>query len=140
MRYQRLDNLEAGWKWHYISKKLMLNNPVTRWIDASEIEASASALKSIEYEPLLIDEWIEKHLSADYIIKLNQAIRAKRKRYFNSEKKETKKKSIDLDYEVWKKLSGYSTDMGCTLSDAIEYLLSENNESQSQEDKENMAA
>ena len=56
---------------------------------------------------------------------LKQAIRAKRKRHFNAEQVHTKKKSIDLDYRVWEKLSNRANELGCTLSDAIEYLLSE---------------
>lgn len=57
--------------------------------------------------------------------KLKQAIRAKRKRHFNAEQLHTRKKSIDLDYRVWEKLSSRANELGCTLSDAIEYLLSE---------------
>lgn len=57
--------------------------------------------------------------------KLKQAIRAKRKRHFNAEQVHTKKKSIDLDYRVWEKLSQRANELGCTLSDAIEYLVSE---------------
>ena len=40
--------------------------------------------------------------------KLDQAIRARRKRFFNAEKQSTKKKSIDLEYGVWLRLSKYS--------------------------------
>jgi macrodomain Ter protein organizer (MatP/YcbG family) len=64
-------------------------------------------------------------MSPELDVKLKQAIRAKRKRHFNAEQVHTKKKSIDLDYQVWEKLSQRANELGCTLSDAIEYLLSE---------------
>ncbi|CSB28006.1 hypothetical protein VCSRO22_0975 [Vibrio cholerae] len=64
-------------------------------------------------------------MSSELDNKLKQAIRAKRKRHFNAEQIHTRKKSIDLDYRVWEKLSLKANELGCTLSDAIEYLLSE---------------
>jgi macrodomain Ter protein organizer (MatP/YcbG family) len=64
-------------------------------------------------------------MSAELDNKLKQAIRAKRKRHYNAEQVHTKKKSIDLDYRVWEKLSYRANELGCTLSEAIEYLLSE---------------
>ncbi|GAL21263.1 macrodomain Ter protein YcbG [Vibrio maritimus] len=64
-------------------------------------------------------------MSVELDNKLKQAIRAKRKRHYNAEQVHTKKKSIDLDFRVWEKLSHRANDLGCTLSEAIEYLLSE---------------
>ncbi len=62
--------------------------------------------------------------------KLKQAIRAKRKRHFNAEQVHTRKKSIDLDFRVWEKLAEKSKELDCTLSDTIEYLLSESNKTE----------
>ena len=70
-------------------------------------------------------KWIQKHMNPDLQNKLKQAIRAKRKRHFNAEQVHTRKKSIDLDYRVWEKLSLRAQDLDSTLSDTIEYLLSE---------------
>ena len=70
-------------------------------------------------------EWIDEHINPELDNKLKQAIRAKRKRHFNAEHTHTKKKSIDLDYAVWEKLSERAQELGCTLSEAIEYLVSE---------------
>lgn len=64
-------------------------------------------------------------MSSELDNKLKQAIRAKRKRHYNAEQIHTRKKSIDLDYRVWEKLSFRANELGCTLSEAIEYLLSE---------------
>ncbi|MCW8333783.1 macrodomain Ter protein MatP [Vibrio paucivorans] len=125
MKYQQLENLECGWKWQYLIKKWKDGEAVTRHIDSSEAEAAVKLLQKIEHEPTLVLEWIDNHMSLELDNKMKQAIRAKRKRHFNAEQIHTKKKSIDLDYRVWEKLSFRANELGCTLSDAIEYLLSE---------------
>jgi len=125
MKYQQLENLECGWKWQYLNNKWKDGTKITRHLDSSEAEHAIQLLKDIEYEPVLILEWIDNHMSVEFENKLKQAIRAKRKRHFNAEHIHTKKKSIDLDYRVWEKLSSRANELGCTLSDAIEYLLSE---------------
>ncbi|PWI34162.1 macrodomain Ter protein MatP [Vibrio albus] len=125
MKYQQLENLECGWKWQYLVKKWKDGEAITRYIDSSEADHAIQQLRDIEYEPVKVLEWIEKHMSFELDNKLKQAIRAKRKRHFNAEQQHTKKKSIDLDYRVWEKLSQRAGELDCTLSDAIEYLLSE---------------
>ncbi|KQH86121.1 macrodomain Ter protein MatP [Vibrio furnissii] len=125
MKYQQLENLECGWKWQYLIKKWKDGEPITCHIDRSEADSAVQELKSLEHEPTLVLEWIEQHMAPDLDNKLKQAIRAKRKRHFNAEQLHTRKKSIDLDYRVWEKLSVRANELGCTLSDAIEYLLSE---------------
>ncbi|WP_217542968.1 macrodomain Ter protein MatP [Vibrio metschnikovii] len=125
MKYQQLENLECGWKWQYLVKKWKDGEQITCHIDRSEVENAIVKLKSIEYEPTLVLDWIAQHMAPELENKLKQAIRAKRKRHFNAEQLHTRKKSIDLDYRVWEKLSSRANELGCTLSDAIEYLLSE---------------
>ncbi|MBY7875641.1 macrodomain Ter protein MatP [Vibrio fluvialis] len=125
MKYQQLENLECGWKWQYLIKKWKDGEEITNHIDRSEADNAVRELKSIEHEPTLVLEWIEQHMAPELENKLKQAIRAKRKRHFNAEQLHTRKKSIDLDYRVWEKLSVRANELGCTLSDAIEYLLSE---------------
>ncbi len=125
MKYQQLENLECGWKWQYLVKKWKDGQSITRYIDRSEIDNAIVELKALEHQPTLVLDWIERHMSPELENKLKQAIRAKRKRHFNAEQLHTRKKSIDLDYRVWEKLSLRANELGCTLSDAIEYLLSE---------------
>ncbi|HIF9272796.1 TPA: macrodomain Ter protein MatP [Photobacterium damselae] len=125
MKYQQLENLEAGWKWAYLVKKWKEGEAVTRYIDTSEVEAAVEQLQSLEHEPTKVFTWIDNHMSPALEIKLKQAIRAKRKRHFNAEQVHTRKKSIDLDYRVWEKLAEKSKELDSTLSDTIEYLLSE---------------
>ncbi|SDG94512.1 hypothetical protein SAMN04488136_10567 [Vibrio xiamenensis] len=125
MKYQQLENLECGWKWKYLIKKWKEGENITRHIDTSEADAAIKILVEIEHEPTKVTEWIDNHMAFELNNKLKQAIRAKRKRHFNAEQVHTKKKSIDLDYRVWEKLSQRANELGCTLSDAIEYLLSE---------------
>ncbi|MEH6533300.1 MAG: macrodomain Ter protein MatP [Photobacterium frigidiphilum] len=127
MKYQQLENLEAGWKWTYLVKKWKEGEAITCHIDSSEAEAAIQSLLTIEHEPTKVIEWIGKHMSPELENKLKQAIRAKRKRHFNAEQVHTRKKSIDLDYRVWEKLAEKSQELGSTLSDTIEYLLSESN-------------
>ncbi|WIG82540.1 macrodomain Ter protein MatP [Photobacterium damselae] len=125
MKYQQLENLEAGWKWAYLVKKWKEGEAITRYIDLSEVEAAVEQLQSLEHEPTKVLTWIDNHMSPALEIKLKQAIRAKRKRHFNAEQVHTRKKSIDLDYRVWEKLAEKSKELDSTLSDTIEYLLSE---------------
>ncbi|NLS12563.1 macrodomain Ter protein MatP [Vibrio sp. SM6] len=125
MKYQQLENLECGWKWNYLIGKWKDGEAITRYIDRSEADAAVAELQSIEHQPTKVLSWIDNHMSAALDKKLKQAIRAKRKRHFNAEQVHTKKKSIDLDYRVWEKLSTRANELGCTLSEAIEYLLSE---------------
>ncbi|QIL84463.1 macrodomain Ter protein MatP [Vibrio sp. HDW18] len=125
MKYQQLENLECGWKWQYLINKWKDGQAITHYIDQSEIESVVQKLKAIEHEPTQVLVWIEQHMAPELDNKLKQAIRAKRKRHFNAEQIHTRKKSIDLDYRVWEKLSQRANQLGCTLSDAIEYLLSE---------------
>ncbi|CED71453.1 putative uncharacterized protein [Aliivibrio wodanis] len=125
MKYQQLENLEAGWKWMYLFNKHRMGESITRYIDSSEQQQWIAEFVKLEHEPVKSLEWIEKHMNPDYENKLKQAIRAKRKRHFNAEQEHTRKKSIDLDYRVWEKLSLRAQDLDSTLSDTIEYLLSE---------------
>ncbi len=127
MKYQQLENLEAGWKWKYLAKKHRDGETVTRYIDSSEAQAAVEVLISLEHEPTQVLSWIDEHISEDLENKLKQAIRAKRKRHFNAEQEHTRKKSIDLDYKVWKMLAEKSMEQGSTLSETIEYLLTESN-------------
>lgn len=129
MKYQQLENLEAGWKWSYLVKKHKEGINVTRYIDTSEVDAAVKVLMSIEHEPTKVIDWIGEHMADDLDNKLKQAIRAKRKRHFNAEQEHTRKKSIDLDFRVWEKLSVKAQELDATLSDTIEYLISEANRS-----------
>ncbi|QMV14416.1 macrodomain Ter protein MatP [Vibrio spartinae] len=125
MKYQQLENLECGWKWQYLMDRYKEGVQVTRHIDSSEIDHAIALLSQIEHEPIYVLEWIEQHMSPELDNKLKQAIRAKRKRHYNAEQIHTRKKSIDLDYRVWEKLAFRANELGCTLSEAIEYLLGE---------------
>lgn len=125
MKYQQLENLEAGWKWQYLLKKHQSQVKISRFIDSSEAHVSVNKLLAAEHDPQAIESWINEEMNPDLEVKLSQAIRAKRKRYFNAEHKHTKKKSIDLEYIVWEKLSERANQLGATLSDTIEYLLTE---------------
>lgn len=127
MKYQQLENLEAGWKWNYLLKKSRENENITRYIDNSAIEIAVQELEQMAHDPTLVLPWIDEHISADVHHKLRQAIRAKRKRHFNAEQIHTRKKSIDLDYRVWEKLAEKAQELDATLSDTIEYLITETN-------------
>ncbi|WP_086984356.1 macrodomain Ter protein MatP [Vibrio aphrogenes] len=125
MKYQQLENLECGWKWQYLIRKWKDGEAITRYQDSSESQAAIIGLQKLEHQPTQVLNWIDEHMNPHLDNKLKQAIRAKRKRHFNAEHTHTKKKSIDLDYAVWEKLSERAQELGCTLSEAIEYLVSE---------------
>ncbi|QLB13040.1 hypothetical protein EV697_102277 [Bisgaardia hudsonensis] len=125
MKYQKLDNQEANWKWVYLIKKHRDGINITKYQERSLQDNIVLQLLDYQNNPQHIEEWIQQHLSPDLVIKLDQAIRARRKRFFNAEKKLTKKKSIDLEYSVWSRLSKYSKKMKMTLSETISYMIDE---------------
>lgn len=125
MKYQKLTNQEANWKWLYLIKKSREGENITRYTEQSLQEDIVRQLMTHQNYPEKIEDWIENHLSSNLVIKLDQAIRARRKRFFNGEKQSTKKKSIDLEYAVWLRLSRYSRKMKMTLSETISYMIDE---------------
>lgn len=125
MKYQKLENQEAHWKWLYLIKKHREGENITRYEEKSLRENITLQLVEKQNQPQQIEEWIQSHLAQDLIVKLDQAIRARRKRFFNGEKQSTKKKSIDLEYAVWLRLSRYSRKMKMTLSETISYMIDE---------------
>lgn len=125
MKYQKLENQEAHWKWLYLIKKHREGENITRYDERSLQENITGQLIAHQNYPQEIEQWIKNHLSPQLITKLDQAIRARRKRFFNGEKQSTKKKSIDLEYAVWLRLSKYSRKMKMTLSETIMYMIDE---------------
>ncbi|UAX42725.1 macrodomain Ter protein MatP [Pasteurella canis] len=125
MKYQKLENQEAHWKWLYLIKKYREGENITTYEEKSLCEDKVQQLITYQNKPQQIEEWIRHHLSPQLVIKLDQAIRARRKRFFNGEKQSTKKKSIDLEYAVWLRLSRYSRKMKMTLSETITYMIDE---------------
>ncbi|OOR98631.1 Ter macrodomain-binding protein MatP [Canicola haemoglobinophilus] len=125
MKYQKLENQEANWKWLYLIKKAREGENITRYTEQSLQEEILRQLVEGQNYPEKIEDWIKKHLSPHLTVKLDQAIRARRKRFFNAEKQSTKKKSIDLEYAVWLRLSRYSRKMKMTLSETISYMIDE---------------
>ena len=125
MKYQKLENQEANWKWIYLIRKYREGENITCYEERSLQEAKSQELLACQHYPEKIEAWIKNHLSPALPIKLDQAIRARRKRFFNGEKQHTKKKSIDLEYAVWQRLSRYSRKMKMTLSETITYMIDE---------------
>lgn len=125
MKYQKLENQETHWKWLYLVKKQRDGEKITQYEEKSLEQEMVKQLIQAQNNPLLIENWIKQHLSPTLVIKLDQAIRARRKRYFNAEKQATKKKSIDLEYAVWLRLSKYSKKKKMTLSETINFMIDE---------------
>lgn len=125
MKYQKLENQEAQWKWLYLIKKSREGENITRYTERSLQEEKTKQLATNRNNPEFIEQWIKDDMAENLVIKLDQAIRARRKRFFNAEKQHTKKKSIDLEYSVWHRLSKYSRKMKMTLSETISYMIDE---------------
>ncbi len=77
----------------------------------------------LEREPVKVLTWILEHMNPDLSNRMKQTIRARRKRHFNAEHQHSRKKSIDLDFRVWQRLSALSRRRGNTLSETIVQLL-----------------
>ncbi|WP_340622042.1 macrodomain Ter protein MatP [Xenorhabdus siamensis] len=123
MKYQQLENLECGWKWAYLVKKHREGEPITKYIEKSAAQDAVSELLKLEREPVKVMQWISQHMNQDLSNRMKQTIRARRKRHFNAEHQHSRKKSIDLDFYVWQRLSNLSQRRGKTLSETIVQLL-----------------
>ncbi|WGE88938.1 macrodomain Ter protein MatP [Actinobacillus arthritidis] len=125
MRYQKLEIQEANWKWKYLLKKHREGENITKHEETSLIELKVQLLTTLQHSPEEIELWIKQEMTAEQRRKMRQSVRARRKRYFNAEKITTKKKSIDLEYASWLRLSKYAKEKEMTLSEAINYLMDE---------------
>lgn len=125
MRYQKLEIQEAGWKWKYLLKKYREGENVTKHSEQSLIELKMQLLTTLQDSPKEIEQWIKAEMTPEQKRKMRQSIRARRKRFFNAEKTTTRKKSIDLDYSSWQRLSALSLEMESTLSESVHYLIDE---------------
>ncbi|AYA40669.1 macrodomain Ter protein MatP [Xenorhabdus nematophila] len=123
MKYQQLENLECGWKWTYLVKKHREGEPITKYIEKSAAQDAVNELMKLEREPVKVLTWILEHMNPDLSNRMKQTIRARRKRHFNAEHQHSRKKSIDLDFRVWQRLSALSRRRGNTLSETIVQLL-----------------
>jgi len=123
MKYQQLENLESGWKWKYLVKKHREGEPITRHLEASAAHEAVVQLLALENVPVLVQDWIEKHMSPALENRMKQTIRARRKRHFNAEHQHTRKKSIDLEYLVWQRLAMLAQRRNKTLSETIVQLI-----------------
>lgn len=145
MRYQKLDIQEANWKWKYLLKKYREGENITKHEEQSLAELKIQLLTTLQNSPEEIEKWVKTEMTADQRRRMRQSIRARRKRYFNAEKQSTRKKSIDLDYASWLRLSKQANEMGMTLSETIHYLIDETENKQIYSDqvikmKENLKA
>ena len=123
MKYQQLENLECGWKWHYLVKRHLEGELITRYIEKSAAEQAVNELLLLEHRPTAVIDWIKQHLNPDLDNRMKQTIRARRKRHFNAEQQNTRKKSIDLEFLVWQRLANLAKRRGCTLSQTITQLI-----------------
>ncbi|WGE33842.1 macrodomain Ter protein MatP [Actinobacillus genomosp. 1] len=125
MRYQKLEIQEANWKWKYLLKKHREGENITKYEETSLIELKVQLLTTLQHSPEEIELWIKQEMTAEQRKKMRQSVRARRKRYFNAEKITTKKKSIDLEYASWLRLSKYAKEKEMTLSETVNYLMDE---------------
>ncbi|MCP9268410.1 macrodomain Ter protein MatP [Xenorhabdus sp. XENO-1] len=123
MKYQQLENLECGWKWAYLAKKYREGELITKYIEKSAAQDAINELMQLEHEPVKVLKWISRHMNSDLSNRMKQTIRARRKRHFNAEHQHSRKKSIDLDFQVWQRLSALSRRRDNTLSETIVQLL-----------------
>lgn len=125
MRYQKLEIQEATWKWQYLVKKYYAGINVTKHLEQSLVEQTMQHLFSIKDEPKEIEAWIKREMLKTERTRLRQAVRAKRKRFFNAESPFTRKKSIDLEFSSWERLANLSHTYNFTLSATVHFLIDE---------------
>ncbi|HDN2510726.1 MULTISPECIES: macrodomain Ter protein MatP [Providencia] len=123
MKYQQLENLECGWKWEYLVNKARAGEAITRYIERSAEKEAIELLLKTENRPSEVLKWISLHMNPDLDNRMKQSIRARRKRHFNAEHPHTRKKSIDLNFSVWQRLSNLAVKRNKTLSETIIQLI-----------------
>ena len=70
MKYQKLENQEANWKWIYLIRKHREGEKITRYEEKSLEESKVQELIECQNYPEKIEEWIKNHLSLDYLLNL----------------------------------------------------------------------
>ncbi|EOV8089575.1 macrodomain Ter protein MatP [Providencia huaxiensis] len=123
MKYQQLENLECGWKWEYLVNKARGGEAITRYIERSAEKEAIDLLLKMENRPVDVLKWITQHMNPELDNRMKQSIRARRKRHFNAEHPHTRKKSIDLNFSVWQRLSNLAVKRNKTLSETIIQLI-----------------
>lgn len=123
MKYQQLENLECGWKWEYLVNKARGGEAITRYIERSAEKEAIDLLLKMENRPIDVLKWITLHMNPELDNRMKQSIRARRKRHFNAEHPYTRKKSIDLNFSVWQRLSNLAVKRNKTLSETIIQLI-----------------
>ncbi|WP_272665295.1 macrodomain Ter protein MatP [Providencia sp. PROV174] len=123
MKYQQLENLECGWKWEYLVNKARGGEAITRYIERSAEKEAIDLLLKMENRPIDVLKWITLHMNPELDNRMKQSIRARRKRHFNAEHPHTRKKSIDLNFSVWQRLSNLAVRRNKTLSETIIQLI-----------------
>ncbi|OAT53675.1 macrodomain Ter protein MatP [Providencia heimbachae] len=123
MKYQQLENLECGWKWEYLVNKARGGEAITRYIERSAEKEAIELLLKMENRPIDVLKWITDHMNPQLDNRMKQSIRARRKRHFNAEHPHTRKKSIDLNFSVWQRLSNLAVKRNKTLSETIIQLI-----------------
>jgi len=63
MKYQKLENQEANWKWIYLIRKHREGEKITRYEEKSLEESKVQELIECQNYPEKIEEWIKNHLS-----------------------------------------------------------------------------
>lgn len=96
---------------------------ITRYLEFSAAQVAVDELLAMENRPVQVAEWITRHINPALQNRMNQTIRARRKRHFNAEHQHTRKKSIDLEYLVWQRLAGLAQRRSSTLSETIVQLI-----------------
>ncbi|CAM3424825.1 Ter macrodomain-binding protein MatP [Paraphotobacterium marinum] len=126
MKYEKNEEIEILWIKDYCKKKYYEKVILTNSTDNEIIHDIFTRINNAKnYKNL--KNIIRESFNSNSQLKLEQAIRAKRKRFYDAQNQHTKKKSIDLEYAVWRKLSDKSVELGSSLSETIEYLISETN-------------
>lgn len=123
-RYQILPEMETSWKLEYLNKKISSGVNITKYVERGLIDSATQLIVFCDaMTPSQMDHWLASHACPEIIRTLDQAIRRRRKRYFNNEKLTSQRKILDIDYSSWLALSQYAKLNNVTMSQAIMDLL-----------------
>ena len=141
MKYEKVEELELQWATDWLEKQLYKGTLSLKPEAELEGLSHQSLLARFSEEQIKHDRSKTERFFEEYVLgglknnKLQQALRARRKRLWNKECKATRitKKSVDLEEHAHAMLSHKAKQLGLTLSETIEYILSDEYQSQSLE-------
>ena len=94
MKYQKLENQEANWKWIYLIRKHREGEKITRYEEKSLEESKVQELIECQNYPEKIEEWIKITFLLVYLLSLIRLFVQRRKRFLMQKNNQRRKSPL----------------------------------------------